>query len=69
GHIDSDSFYKEFEEEIRNLKKALQEMKLLDISEESRLYLENVMRLILRNFIKNPLALLDRNKDRGYSDS
>ncbi|KAL2228419.1 UNVERIFIED_CONTAM: movement protein [Sesamum indicum] len=46
GLIDSDSFYKESEEEILNLKEALLEMKSLDISEESRLSLENVKRLI-----------------------
>ncbi|KAL2249825.1 UNVERIFIED_CONTAM: putative enzymatic polyprotein, partial [Sesamum indicum] len=62
GLIDSDSFYKEFEEEILNLKEALLEMKLLDISEESRLSLENVKRLIQRNFSENPLAWWNRNK-------
>ena len=46
GLIDSDSFYKESKEEILNLKEALLEMKSLDISEESRLSLENVKRLI-----------------------
>ncbi|KAL0313513.1 UNVERIFIED_CONTAM: Enzymatic polyprotein [Sesamum radiatum] len=62
GLIDSDSFYKESEEEIKNLKEALQEMKSLDISEESKLSLENVKRLIQRNFSENPLAWWDRNK-------
>ncbi|KAL0434891.1 UNVERIFIED_CONTAM: Enzymatic polyprotein [Sesamum radiatum] len=62
GLIDSDSFYKESEEEIKNLKEALQEIKLLDISEESKLSLENVKRLIQRNFSENPLAWWDRNK-------
>ncbi|KAL0302857.1 UNVERIFIED_CONTAM: hypothetical protein Sradi_6153800 [Sesamum radiatum] len=42
GLIDSDSFYKESEEEIKNLKEALQEIKSLDISKESKLSLENV---------------------------
>ncbi|KAL0374119.1 UNVERIFIED_CONTAM: Enzymatic polyprotein [Sesamum radiatum] len=62
GLIDSDSFYEESEEEIRNLKEVLQEIKSLDISEESKLSLENVKRLIQRNFSENPLAWWDRNK-------
>ncbi|KAL2237710.1 UNVERIFIED_CONTAM: Enzymatic polyprotein [Sesamum indicum] len=62
GLIDSDSFYKESEEEILNLKEALLGMKALDISEESRLSLENVKRLIQSNFSENPLAWWDRNK-------
>ncbi|KAL0391533.1 UNVERIFIED_CONTAM: Polyprotein P3 [Sesamum latifolium] len=62
GLIESDSFYEESEKEIINLKEALQEIKALDISEESRLSLENVKRLIQRNFSKNPLAWWDRNK-------
>ncbi|KAL2240735.1 UNVERIFIED_CONTAM: putative enzymatic polyprotein [Sesamum indicum] len=62
GLIDSDSFYKESKKEILNLKEALLEMKSLDISEESRLSLENVKRLIQRNFSENPLAWWDRNK-------
>ncbi|KAL0395093.1 UNVERIFIED_CONTAM: Enzymatic polyprotein [Sesamum latifolium] len=48
GLIESDSFYEESEKEIINLKEALQEIKSLDISEESRLSLENVKRLIQR---------------------
>ncbi|KAL2243371.1 UNVERIFIED_CONTAM: hypothetical protein Sindi_0455100 [Sesamum indicum] len=60
--MDSDRFYKESEEEILNLKEALLEMKSLDINEESRLSLENVTRLIRRNFSENPLAWWDRNK-------
>ncbi|KAL0333105.1 UNVERIFIED_CONTAM: hypothetical protein Scaly_2212000 [Sesamum calycinum] len=56
GLIDSDSFYEESEEEIKNLKEALQELKTMDISKESKLSLENVKRLIQRNFSKNPLA-------------
>ncbi|KAK4409893.1 movement protein [Sesamum angolense] len=62
GLIDSDSFYKESEEEIENLKEALEELKTMDISEESKLSLENVKRLIQRNFSQNPLAWWDRNK-------
>ncbi|KAL0404458.1 UNVERIFIED_CONTAM: movement protein [Sesamum radiatum] len=62
GLIDSDSFYKESEEEIKNLKEALQEIKSLDISEESKLSLENIKRLIQKNFSENPLAWWDRNK-------
>ncbi|KAL0295997.1 UNVERIFIED_CONTAM: Enzymatic polyprotein [Sesamum radiatum] len=62
GLIDSDSFYEESEEEIKNLKEALQELKTMDISEESKLSLENVKRLIQRNFSENPLAWWDRNK-------
>ncbi|KAL0401370.1 UNVERIFIED_CONTAM: movement protein [Sesamum latifolium] len=62
GLIESDSFYEESKKEIINLKKALQEIKSLDISEESRLSLENVKRLIQRNFNENPLAWWDRNK-------
>ncbi|KAL0451603.1 UNVERIFIED_CONTAM: movement protein [Sesamum latifolium] len=62
GLIDSDSFYEKSEEEIKNLKEALQEIKSLDISEESKLSLENVKRLIQRNFSENPLAWWDRNK-------
>ncbi|KAL0448036.1 UNVERIFIED_CONTAM: hypothetical protein Slati_1931500 [Sesamum latifolium] len=62
GLIESDSFYEESEKEIINLKEALQEIKPLDISEESKLSLENVKRLIQRNFSENPLAGWDRNK-------
>ncbi|KAK4397181.1 hypothetical protein Sango_1554700 [Sesamum angolense] len=62
GLIDSDSFYEESEEEIKNLKEALVELKTMDISEESILSLENVKRLIQRNFSENPLAWWDRNK-------
>ncbi|KAL0396115.1 UNVERIFIED_CONTAM: hypothetical protein Scaly_0059900 [Sesamum calycinum] len=62
GLIDSDSFYEESEEEIRNLKEALEELKTMDISEENKLSLENVKRLIQRNFSENPLAWWDRNK-------
>ncbi|KAL0303466.1 UNVERIFIED_CONTAM: hypothetical protein Sradi_6214700 [Sesamum radiatum] len=62
GLIESDSFYEEFEKEIINLKEALQEIKSLDISEESKLSLENVKKLIQRNFSENPLAWWDRNK-------
>ncbi|KAL2242456.1 UNVERIFIED_CONTAM: hypothetical protein Sindi_0363600 [Sesamum indicum] len=54
--IHSDNFYKEPDEEIRNLKEPLLEIKSLDICEENRLSLENVKRLILRNFSINPLA-------------
>ncbi|KAL0387686.1 UNVERIFIED_CONTAM: hypothetical protein Sradi_2650400 [Sesamum radiatum] len=46
GLIDSDSFYEESEEEIKNLKEALQELKVVDINEENKLSLENVKRLI-----------------------
>ncbi|KAL0350066.1 UNVERIFIED_CONTAM: hypothetical protein Sradi_4155800 [Sesamum radiatum] len=46
GLIDSDSFYEGSEEEIKNFKEALQELKTMDISEESKLSLENVKRLI-----------------------
>ncbi|KAL0439456.1 UNVERIFIED_CONTAM: Enzymatic polyprotein [Sesamum latifolium] len=60
--IESDSFYEQSEKEIINLKEPLQEIKLLDISEESKLSLENVKRLIQRNFSENPLAWWDRNK-------
>ncbi|KAL0423686.1 UNVERIFIED_CONTAM: hypothetical protein Sradi_0903400 [Sesamum radiatum] len=62
GLIDSDSFYEESEEEIKNLKEALQELKAMDINEENKLSLENVKRLIQRNFSENPLAWWDRNK-------
>ncbi|KAK4385998.1 movement protein [Sesamum angolense] len=62
GLIDSDSFYEESEEEIKNLKEAMQELKTMDISEESQLSLENVKRLIQRNFSENPLEWWDRNK-------
>ncbi|KAL0361170.1 UNVERIFIED_CONTAM: movement protein [Sesamum radiatum] len=48
--------------QIKNLKEALQEINSLDISEESKLSLENVKRLIQRNFSENPLAWWDRNK-------
>ncbi|KAL0321921.1 UNVERIFIED_CONTAM: protein SRG1 [Sesamum calycinum] len=47
---------------IKNLKEAMQELKTMDISEESKLSLENVKRLIQRNFSENPLAWWDRNK-------
>ncbi|KAL0301955.1 UNVERIFIED_CONTAM: hypothetical protein Sradi_6472300 [Sesamum radiatum] len=62
GLIDSNNFYEESEEEIKNLKEALHELKTLDISEESKLSLENVKRLIQRNFSEKPLAWWDRNK-------
>ncbi|KAL0453387.1 UNVERIFIED_CONTAM: movement protein [Sesamum latifolium] len=62
GLIESDSFYEESKKEIIKLKEALQEIKSLDISEESKLSLENVKRLIQRNFSENPLAGWDRNK-------
>ncbi|KAL0342646.1 UNVERIFIED_CONTAM: Polyprotein P3 [Sesamum calycinum] len=62
GLIDSDTFYEESEEEIKNLKEALQELKTMDISEESKLSLKNVKRLIQRNFCENPLVWWDRNK-------
>ncbi|KAK4390224.1 hypothetical protein Sango_2085700 [Sesamum angolense] len=62
GLIDSESFYEESEEEIKNLKEAMQELKTMDIIEESQLSLENVKRLIQRNFSENPLAWWDRNK-------
>ncbi|KAK4385953.1 movement protein [Sesamum angolense] len=52
----------ESEEEIENLKEALEKLKTMDISEESKLSLENVKRLIQRNFSENPLAWWDRNK-------
>ncbi|KAL0421211.1 UNVERIFIED_CONTAM: hypothetical protein Slati_3144000 [Sesamum latifolium] len=50
--IDSGSFYKKSEKEIGKLKEALQEIKLLNISEESRLSLKHVKRLIQRNVSK-----------------
>ncbi|KAL0367821.1 UNVERIFIED_CONTAM: putative enzymatic polyprotein [Sesamum radiatum] len=62
GLIESDSFYEKSEKEVINLKEALQEIKSLDISEEIKLSLENVKRLIQRNFSENPLAWWDRNK-------
>ncbi|KAL0406221.1 UNVERIFIED_CONTAM: movement protein, partial [Sesamum latifolium] len=62
GLIDSDSFNEESEEEIKNLKEALHKIKSLDISEKSKLSLENVKRLIQRNFNENPLAWWNRNK-------
>ncbi|KAL0442214.1 UNVERIFIED_CONTAM: movement protein [Sesamum radiatum] len=62
GLIDRDSFYNESEGEIKNLKEALEELKTMDISEESKLSLKNVKRLIRRNFSENPLAWWDRNK-------
>ncbi|KAK4395810.1 Enzymatic polyprotein [Sesamum angolense] len=62
GLIDSDSIYEESKEEIENLKEAMQELKTMDISEESQLSLENVKRLIQRNFSENPLVWWDRNK-------
>ncbi|KAK4388440.1 movement protein [Sesamum angolense] len=62
GLIDSDSLYEESEKEIKNLREALVELKTMDISEESILSLENVKRLIQRNFSENPLAWWDRNK-------
>ncbi|KAK4381923.1 movement protein [Sesamum angolense] len=62
GLIENDSFHEESEEELKNLKEAIQELKTLDISEESILSLENVKRLIQKNFSENPLAWWDRNK-------
>ncbi|KAK4389615.1 movement protein [Sesamum angolense] len=43
---------KESEEEIKNLKKALQELKAMDIREENKLSLENVKRLIQRTSVR-----------------
>ncbi|KAK4388177.1 movement protein [Sesamum angolense] len=60
--INSDNFYEESEEEIKNLKEVLQELKAMDISEENKLSLENIKRLIQRNFSENPLAWWDKNK-------
>ncbi|KAL2237720.1 UNVERIFIED_CONTAM: hypothetical protein Sindi_0963700 [Sesamum indicum] len=60
--IDRDSFYKESEEEILNLKETLLEMKSLDTSEDNRLSLENVKTFIQRNFSENPLAWWNKNK-------
>ncbi|KAL0440970.1 UNVERIFIED_CONTAM: hypothetical protein Sradi_0035900 [Sesamum radiatum] len=62
GLIDNNSFYDKFEEEIKHLKKVWQEIKLLNISKESKLSLENVKRLIQWNFCKNSLAWWERNK-------
>ncbi|KAL0395260.1 UNVERIFIED_CONTAM: hypothetical protein Slati_4492200 [Sesamum latifolium] len=62
GLIDSNSFYEESKEEIKNLKEALQEIKSLDISKESKLSLENIKRLIQRYFSENPRTWWDRNK-------
>ncbi|KAK4381060.1 movement protein [Sesamum angolense] len=62
GLIETDSFHEESEEELKNLKEVIQELRTLDISEESILSLENVKRLIQRNFSENPLAWWDRNK-------
>ncbi|KAK4404252.1 Enzymatic polyprotein [Sesamum angolense] len=62
GLIETDSFHEESEEELKNLKEVIQEFRTLDISEESILSLENVKRLIQRNFSENPLAWWDRNK-------
>ena len=62
GLMDNDSFYKESEEEIVSLKEALLEIKSLDISEKIRLSLENIKKLIQRNFSENPLAWWERNK-------
>ncbi|KAL0322034.1 UNVERIFIED_CONTAM: hypothetical protein Scaly_2499800 [Sesamum calycinum] len=53
---DKDSFYEASEEEIKALKKALQEVNSLDTSEESKLSLENVKILFQRNFSENHLA-------------
>ncbi|KAK4384250.1 hypothetical protein Sango_3079500 [Sesamum angolense] len=62
GLTDSDSIYEKSDEEIKNLKEALHEIKSLDISKESKLLLENVKRLIRRNYSENPLTWWDRNK-------
>ncbi|KAK4390099.1 hypothetical protein Sango_2073200 [Sesamum angolense] len=62
GRAFGTSWFREFEEEIKNLKEAMQELKTMDISEEIQLSLENVKRLIQRNFSENPLAWWDRNK-------
>ncbi|KAL0451264.1 UNVERIFIED_CONTAM: movement protein [Sesamum latifolium] len=53
---------KEYIEIPRIFKEFAKEIKSLDISEESKLSLENVKRLIQRNFSENPLAWWDRNK-------
>ncbi|KAL0375725.1 UNVERIFIED_CONTAM: hypothetical protein Scaly_0690100 [Sesamum calycinum] len=76
GLIDSNSFYKESEEEIKNLKEALQELKAMDISEESKHSLENV-KLIQRNFsielqehiVEKIHNFLDVLKDKKYLQS
>ncbi|KAK4400635.1 putative enzymatic polyprotein [Sesamum angolense] len=61
GLIYSDSFYEESKEEIEP-QGSNAGLKTMDISEESQLSLENVKRLIQRNFSENPLAWWDRNK-------
>ncbi|KAK4381383.1 movement protein [Sesamum angolense] len=53
GLIETDSFHEESEEELKNLKEAIQELKTLDISEESILSLENVKRIIQRISVKS----------------
>ncbi|KAL0389034.1 UNVERIFIED_CONTAM: hypothetical protein Scaly_0260500 [Sesamum calycinum] len=68
GLINSDSFYEESEGEIKNLEEALQELKTMDISEESKLSLENVKRLIQRNFSENPLACSPRFLVRNHGE-
>ncbi|KAL0448515.1 UNVERIFIED_CONTAM: movement protein [Sesamum latifolium] len=47
---------------LKPSKEALQEIKSVDISEERKLSLKNVKRLIQRNFSENPLAWWVRNK-------
>ncbi|KAK4383588.1 putative enzymatic polyprotein [Sesamum angolense] len=47
---------------MQDKRKFSKELKIMDISEESMLSLENVKRLIQRNFSENPLAWWDRNK-------
>ncbi|KAK4389941.1 hypothetical protein Sango_2331100 [Sesamum angolense] len=61
GLIDSDSFTRNLRKKFRT-SGSLEELKTMDISEESKLSLENVKRLIQRNFSENPLAWWDRNK-------
>ncbi|KAL0324920.1 UNVERIFIED_CONTAM: hypothetical protein Sradi_5061300 [Sesamum radiatum] len=55
GLINSDSFYEESEEEIKNLKEALQEIKALDVSEESKLSLLRTSRDLSRGILAKTL--------------
>ncbi|KAK4398028.1 putative enzymatic polyprotein [Sesamum angolense] len=62
GLIDTDSFHEESEEELKNLKEAIRELKAMDISEEIQLSLEMSRGSSRENFSENPLAWWDRNK-------
>ncbi|KAL0300275.1 UNVERIFIED_CONTAM: hypothetical protein Sangu_3130900 [Sesamum angustifolium] len=58
GLIDSDSFYEESEEEIKNLNEALQELKNMDISEESKTFSRKCQEAHPEKFQQKPSGMV-----------